>query len=78
MQLEHEFSVKRIHFARTKYIRTLLKAHFAYLNKPSDRNTPLIDSVPRNFIRPLLAHGHLEFKEFINIVSKSINSHQQR
>jgi len=61
MQREHEFSVKRINFARTKYIRTLLKAHFAYPNKPSDRNTPLIDSVARNYIQPVLAHGHLEF-----------------
>jgi len=78
MQREHEFSVKRIHFARTKYIHTLLKAHFAYLNKPSDRNTPLIDSVPRNFIRPVLALEHPEFKEFMNIVSKWFNLHQKR
>jgi hypothetical protein len=78
MQRDHEFGVTRIHLARTKYKRTLLKAHFAYLNKPSDRNAPLIDSVPRNFTRQVLAHGRLEFKEFINIVSESINLHQQR
>lgn len=73
MQRQHEFSAKRINF-----VRTLVKAHFAYLNKPSDRNTPLIDSAARNYIQPVLAHGNLEFKEFISVVSKSINLHQQR
>jgi hypothetical protein len=78
MQREHEFGVTWIHLTRTKYKLTLLKAHFAYLNKLSDRNAPLIDSVSRNFTRPVLAHGRLRFKEFINIVSESINLHQQR